>query len=294
MRSCRTVVIRVALVARHDASRYKRSVAIYAVGDIQGCMSSFERLLGLIDFAPGRDRLWLVGDLVNRGPRSLDVLRWAHHHDPHVVVVLGNHDLHLLGRAAGVASPKRRDTLDEVLAAPDRETLLDWLRTRPLVHVEAGFLLVHGGLHPGWTVPHIRALAAEIEVGLRAPSWMRWLSQVGGDPPAWSETLTGAARINGILSYLIRARTLWGDATINHEFDGPPAEAPPGAIPWFAFPDPAWGDHVAVFGHWASLGLDLGRRHIALDSGCVWGKALSAVRLEDRAVFQVKSVEMAS
>ena len=273
---------------------YKRPVATYAVGDIQGCMSSFERLLAKLDFRPGRDRLWLVGDLVNRGPRSLDVLRWCVRNAGDIVAVLGNHDLHCLARAAGTAGPKKRDTLDDVLAAPDREALIDWLRAQPLVHVEAGYLMVHGGLHPGWTVAHIRTLAAEIEAGLRGPDWTRFLAQVGGDPPRWSETLTGAARVNGVLSYLVRARTLWGDSTINHQFDGPPAAAPDGAIPWFLFPDPAWADHVAVFGHWASLGLDLGPRHIALDSGCVWGKALSAIRLDDRTVVQVKAVETAS
>jgi bis(5'-nucleosyl)-tetraphosphatase (symmetrical) len=257
-------------------------------------MSSFERLLGILDFVPGRDRMWLVGDLVNRGPRSLDVLRWAQRHDRDIVVVLGNHDLHLLGRAAGTTNPKKRDTLDDVLVAPDREELLDWLRMRPLVHVENGHILVHGGLHPAWSVATARSLAGELEAGLHGPNWTRWLSQVGGDVAPWAETLTGAARVNAILSYLVRARTLWADGSINASFDGAPSEAPAGATPWFLMPAPQWADHVAVFGHWASLGLDLGKRHIALDSGCVWGRALSAVRLEDRAVFQVKAVEAAS
>src|SRR5688572_3405849 len=177
-------------LARHGPSMYKRPVATYAVGDIQGCMSSFERLLGTLDFRPGRDRLWLVGDLVNRGPRSLDVLRWCVRNAEHIVAVLGNHDLHCLARAASTAAPKKRDTLDDVLAAPDRDVLIDWLRAQPLVHVEAGYLMVHGGLHPGWTVGHIRHLAAEIEAGLRGPDWIRFLAQVGGDPPRWSETLT--------------------------------------------------------------------------------------------------------
>jgi bis(5'-nucleosyl)-tetraphosphatase (symmetrical) len=275
------------------ASGYKRSVATYAVGDIQGCMSSLERLLALIDYQPARDSLWLVGDLVNRGPRSLDVLRWASRQDS-AVVVLGNHDLHLLRRVAGVAGAKKRDTLDDVLAAPDRDRLVDWLRRQALVHVTADHLMVHGGLHPRWTAAKARALAAEIEDGLQGVGWKRWVGELEGEPPLWREELAGSARANAVLAYLVRARTLWADGSINAGFDGAPGEAPPGAVPWFAMPDPAWADHVAVFGHWAALGLDIGPRHLGLDSGCVWGKSLTAVRLDDRAVFQVKAVESAT
>jgi bis(5'-nucleosyl)-tetraphosphatase (symmetrical) len=275
------------------ASGYKRSVATYAVGDIQGCMSSLERLLALIDYQPARDSLWLVGDLVNRGPRSLDVLRWASRQDS-AVVVLGNHDLHLLRRVAGAAGAKKRDTLDDVLAAPDRDRLVDWLRRQALVHVTADHLMVHGGLHPRWTAAKARALAAEIEDGLQGVGWKRWVGELEGEPPLWREELAGSARANAVLAYLVRARTLWADGSINAGFDGAPGEAPPGAVPWFAMPDPAWADHVAVFGHWAALGLDIGPRHLGLDSGCVWGKSLTAVRLDDRAVFQVKAVESAT
>jgi bis(5'-nucleosyl)-tetraphosphatase (symmetrical) len=275
------------------ASGYKRSVATYAVGDIQGCMSSLERLLALIDYQPARDSLWLVGDLVNRGPRSLDVLRWASRQDS-AVVVLGNHDLHLLRRVAGVAGAKKRDTLDDVLAAPDRDRLVDWLRRQALVHVTADHVMVHGGLHPRWTAAKARALAAEIEDGLQGAGWKRWVGELEGEPPLWREELAGSARANAVLAYLVRARTLWADGSINAGFDGAPDEAPPGAVPWFAMPDPAWADHVAVFGHWAALGLDIGPRHLGLDSGCVWGKSLTAVRLDDRAVFQVKAVESAT
>jgi bis(5'-nucleosyl)-tetraphosphatase (symmetrical) len=274
-------------------SGYKRGVATYAVGDIQGCMSSLERLLALIDYQPARDSLWLVGDLVNRGPRSLDVLRWASRQDS-AVVVLGNHDLHLLRRAAGVAGAKKRDTLDEVLAAPDRGRLVDWLRAQQLVHVTGEHIMVHGGLHPRWTAAQARALGAEIETVLRGADWKRWVAALEGEPPPWREDLAGAPRANAVLAYLVRARTLWADGSINGSFDGAPAEAPPGATPWFAMPEPAWADHVAVFGHWAALGLDIGPRHLGLDSGCVWGKALTAVRLDDRAVFQVKAVESAT
>jgi len=269
----------------------------YAIGDIQGCMASLERLLALIAFSPSRDQLWLVGDLVNRGPRSLDVLRWAYEHDAAITCVLGNHDLHLLARAAGVAGPKKRDTLDDVLAARDCDRLIDWLRARPLVHADGDLSLVHAGLHPRWTIPDALARAAEIEHELRGPTWRAFLAQVGGNgprPPAWDPRLGGGDRWRAILAYLVRARTLRPDGRIEPDFDGPPAQAPAGCVPWFKFPEPAWATHAVVFGHWAALGLDLGPHHMGIDTGCVWGKSLTAVRLDDRSVFQVKAVEAAS
>jgi len=261
-------------------------VSTYAVGDIQGCMEPFQRLLDAIDPMPGRDRLWLVGDLVNRGPRSLDVLRWARAHEADAVTVLGNHDYHLLGRAAGTAQAKKRDTVDDILAAPDRDALIDWVRSRPLLHVENGFAMVHAGLHPRWTIARAQELAGEVEAVLRGPDWRRWLGTLSGPPPRWRDDLTGPRRIASILGYFLRARMLQVDGGLD-DHDGPPEEAPEGRQPWFAVPDPAWGDHTIVFGHWSALGLRLGERHIAIDAGCVWGRSLAAVRLEDRAVFQV-------
>jgi bis(5'-nucleosyl)-tetraphosphatase (symmetrical) len=270
-------------------------VARYAIGDIQGCMASLERLLSLVAFSPAHDQVWLVGDLVNRGPRSLDVLRWAHSMGDAVTTVLGNHDLHLLARAAGAAGEKKRDTLDEVLAAPDLDRLIDWLRHRPLVHANDTHVLVHAGLHPRWSVADALARSREIEQELRGPSWRVFLSQLGGPPPRWDERLGGSDRWRAILAYLVRVRTCRLDGRVEPSFDGPPAEAPPGCVPWFALPDPAWATtHIAVFGHWAALGLHLGPRHAAIDTGCVWGKTLTALRLDDRSVFQVKAVESAS
>jgi len=259
-------------------------------------MASLQRLLALVDFSPSRDHLWFVGDLVNRGPRSLDVLRWAHDHDSVITCTLGNHDLHLLSRAAGATGEKKRDTLDEVLAAPDCDRLIDWLRGRPLVHVDGAHLLVHAGLHPRWTADDARARAAELEHELRGPSWRAFLAQIatGGPPPRWDARLGGGDRWRAILAYLVRVRTLRPDGRVEPDFDGHPSHAPPGCVPWFAVPDPAWGTHTAIFGHWAALGLDIGPRHVALDTGCVWGKSLTAFRLEDRMVFQVKAVETAS
>lgn len=274
------------------------AAARFAIGDIQGCMDSLERLLAHLEqhagFRLGRDPLWLVGDLVNRGPRSLDVLRWARAHDGAVTTVLGNHDLHLLARANG-APPKKRDTLDDALAAPDRAELLDWLRARPLVHVEDGYLLVHAGLHPSWSAEQARSLAAELEAQLRGDDWRAFLSAVsdGQPPPPWRPDLEGAARWRAVLGYFVRVRTCHPDGSLEPSFDGPPAQAPAGCAPWYALPACRWRTHVPVFGHWAALGLDVDADHIALDSGCVWGKSLSAIRLGDRQVFQVKAVDAA-
>ena len=270
-------------------------MARYAIGDIQGCKASLDRLLALIAFSPSRDELWLVGDLVNRGPRSLDVLRWARELGSVVTTVLGNHDLHLLARAAGATGAKRRDTLDDVLAAPDCDALMDWLRTRPLVHVDRTHLLVHAGLHPAWTAADARARAAEIEHELAAPTWRAFLAAThGGSTPRWDAKLGGGDRWRAILAYLVRARMLKPDGRIVADYDGPPAGAPSGTLPWFAMPKAAWTTHTVVFGHWAALGLDLGKHHVALDTGCVWGKSLTAFRIDDRSVFQVKAVETAS
>jgi bis(5'-nucleosyl)-tetraphosphatase (symmetrical) len=269
-------------------------VATYAIGDIQGCMSSLERLLALINFSPTEDRLWLVGDLVNRGPRSLDVLRWARDNDRVITCVLGNHDLHLLARAAGAAGHKKRDTLDDVLDARDADRLLDWLRRRPLVHVEGNLVLVHAGLHPQWTIDDAAARAGEIEHELRAPTWRAFLSQLQGPTPRWDSRLGGGDRWRAILAYLARARMLKTDGRVDTDFDGPPNEAPVGLVPWFQFPNAAWRTHTVIFGHWSALGLDLGAHHLALDTGCVWGRSLTAIRLDDRMVFQAKAVEVAS
>ncbi len=257
-------------------------------------MASLDRLLALIDYSPARDTLWITGDLVNRGPRSLDVLHWARAQGDAVVTILGNHDLHLLARVAGIAGEKKRDTLDDVLRAPDRDVLVDWLRARPVAHVEDGLVLIHAGLHPSWTIADVRTYAAELEHGLAGPSWRTVLAETAGKAPGWTARLAGAERRRAALAYFVRARMVDADARLVADYDGPPAGAPAGTTPWFAVPGARWTTHTAVFGHWAALGLDLGKHHISLDSGCVWGKALTAIRLDDRHVFQVKAVETAS
>jgi len=271
----------------------ERDMARYAIGDIQGCMSSLERLLETIEFDRARDEVWLVGDLVNRGPRSLDVLRWARDLGERATVVLGNHDLHLLARIAGVAPAKKRDTLDEVLAAPDRDELCAWLRARRLLHVEDGWLLVHAGLHHAWTATHARELAGELEAELRGPDWRTWIASTMGSAPRWKESRAGAERWRATLGYLVRVRMVDGRGDALGDFDGAPEDAPKGARPWYANDPLALRDHVAIFGHWAAHGAGQGPRWIATDSGCVWGGELTAVRLDDRQAFSVPAVEKA-
>jgi bis(5'-nucleosyl)-tetraphosphatase (symmetrical) len=263
-------------------------VAIYAIGDIQGCATTFERLLARIRFdaGPRGDRLWLVGDVVNRGPRSLDVLRRAAALGDRHVVVLGNHELHLLARAAGVTRAKKRDTLDEVLAAPDRDRLIGWLRERPLVHREGRLVLVHAGLHPSWTVDHAEALAREAEAAIRRSGAEDVLSSIARrGPRVWDDSFSGEARVQAIVSALTLLRTCRTDGMMCLEFKGPPDEAPEGCLPWYAAPDRRSRDARVVFGHWAMHGVDVAVDHVATDDGCVFGRSLAAVRLDDDAVF---------
>jgi bis(5'-nucleosyl)-tetraphosphatase (symmetrical) len=268
----------------------------YALGDIQGCGTTLRRLLERLraaGFDERADRLWLVGDLVNR-PRSLDVLRWAIETERSMghrfVAVLGNHDLHLLGVAGGVARSREGDTLDDVLEAPDRDALVDWLRRRPLLHRgDVGgrpHLLLHAGLLPQWTAPQAAGLAREVASALAGSDWpfaVAELMRHKGD--VWNDTLTGHARLGAIVAGLLWLRTCTADGRPCSDFKGPPEKAPEGCVPWFDAPGRRSRDHVVVCGHWAALGLLLRDDLAALDSGCVWGNALTAVRLEDRAVF---------
>lgn len=269
-------------------------MATYALGDIHGCFRTLEALLERIGFRPGPDRLWLVGDLVNRGPASLEVLRWAHERREHVLVTLGNHDLHLLGRAAGVRKPRRRDALDAVLEAPDRDELLGWLRTRPLLHREGDRMLVHAGLLPQWSVEAAEALAHEVEAELAADPASPLLEPRGGpspgEPPeAWPE----ADRLRLALSVFTGLRTCTADGRPCYGFTGPPGQAPGGCLPWFEIPGRRSADSFLVFGHWAALGFRRGEGWVALDSGCAWGGPLTAVRLEDLEAFQVENLDVA-
>lgn len=263
----------------------------YVIGDVQGCYEELMGLLGRCGFDAARDRVWLVGDLVNRGPASLQVLRWARALGDACVCVLGNHDLHLLAVAEGLARPGRGDTLDAVLQAPDREELLHWLRHRPLLWREEDWLMVHAGLWPGWTAEQAAALAQEVETCLRGPGWKDFLARMyGNEPDHWDDALRGAERLRFIVNTMTRMRFIDADMRLDLAFKGEREDAPPGLRPWFDL-EHAHGDVKVLCGHWSALGLHITENVVALDSGCVWGGPLSAWRLEDGQLFQQPSMQ---
>lgn len=261
-------------------------MATYAFGDVQGCFDTFERLLKKIDFRSGRDRLWFAGDLVNRGPGSLAMLRWLTEHDRDVQVVLGNHDLHLLGVASGVRQMRKDDTLEELLQAPDCESLLAWLRQQPIVFRDPPYFMVHAGLLPQWTIDQAVRLAAELQSVLCSTNASRFLAALGGPvSEVWLESLEGVERWVTLQAIFTTLRNCTLSGKIVRGYPGPPENAPAGAGAWFDMPHRKSTEAVIVFGHWASLGL-LQRPNLwGLDTGCVWGGVLTAVRLEDRRIF---------
>ena len=268
-------------------------MATYAIGDVHGCFDTLNRLLSRIGYSPRQDRLWLVGDLVNRGPRSLAVLRWAAAlGDDRLIAVLGNHGLHLLARAAGLAKERRRDTLEAVLAARDRDDLLAWLRARPLLHREGEHVLVHAGLLPDWTVEEAASLAREVEADLQGEKGERLLASLRDELPGpWQAALSGAARRRLALAAFTRLRTLIPGRGPCTDFSGPPHLAPAGCVAWFDVPGRKSRGTTLLFGHWAALGLLQKDGVIALDTGCVWGRMLTAIRLEDGRLFQVPATD---
>lgn len=263
-------------------------MAIYAIGDIQGCFSAFERLIDQIRFDPSTDTLWFVGDLVNRGPNSLAVLRWVKALGPSAIVVLGNHDLHLLAAADGGRPLREDDTFQDVLAAPDRGDLLEWLRHQRLLYREDNLVLVHAGLLPQWTVDEAAELAREVEGVLRSPDYRSLLKQMyGASPRQWSKDLAGMSRYRVIINAFTRLRFCTPDGEMEFSRVGPPDTAPNGFFPWFEVPTRRSKEATVICGHWAALGLRVADNLLALDSGCVWGQKLSAVRLQDRRIYQV-------
>lgn len=270
-------------------------MSTYAIGDIQGCFQALQLLLRKIDFDPARDRLWLVGDLVNRGPDSLAVLRWAMGLGDKAVVALGNHDLHLLAVAYGFVKSHRKDTLDQVLTAPDRADLFDWLRHQRLFHAEGGYALVHAGLLPQWTVKKAAALAHEVEQELRGKRYLDFFENMyGNEPKAWSKDLRGMARLRMITNAMTRLRFCTPKGEMEFAHKGPPEICPAGHQPWYEAPGRKSCDTTIVFGHWSALGLEVRSNLLALDTGCLWGGNLTAVRLDDRQVFQISCKELAS
>ncbi|MFA7504195.1 MAG: symmetrical bis(5'-nucleosyl)-tetraphosphatase [Burkholderiaceae bacterium] len=256
-----------------------------AIGDVQGCAACLRQLLERL---PSDEPLWFAGDLVNRGPASLETLRMVRALGPRATCVLGNHDLHLLAVHAGIRPAHDTDTLDEILAAPDRTELIDWIRRRPLAVGADGYLMVHAGVFPQWSVDDVLARAAEVERVLAGRHWIDFLREMYGNTPArWDDSLAGADRLRTIINALTRMRLLAPDGSQDFDHKGSPATAPAGYLPWFDWPGRRTADTTMVFGHWSALGLVERPGLLALDTGCVWGGELTAIRLRDRDRTQV-------
>lgn len=260
----------------------------YAIGDLQGCEAEMLQLLQRIHETCADPAFIFVGDLVNRGPRSLATLRAIRALGDRAHVVLGNHDLHLLAVSQGIRKAGKSDTLDDILSAPDRDALLDWIRHQPLALFESDHLLVHAGVLPQWTAEQTMHLAQEVETVLRGDGWIDFLGAMYGNAPdRWDEALTGNDRLRCIVNALTRVRYCTPDGTMDFSSSEGTAKAPDGLLPWFDLPDRQTESVTVVFGHWSTLGLLLRPNVIGLDTGCVWGGKLTAVGLENRSVIQV-------
>jgi bis(5'-nucleosyl)-tetraphosphatase (symmetrical) len=263
-------------------------MATYAIGDIQGCYVELQQLLEKICFDPAQDRLWMVGDLVNRGPDSLQVLRLVKSLGDNAITVLGNHDLHLLAVAEGTAELHRSDTLDEILGASDRDELLSWLRHQRLLYAEDDYVLVHAGLSPQWSVKQAASLAREVESALRGSDYTTFLSRMyGNNPHNWDDDLEGYKRLRVIVNAFTRMRICTAQGELEFKFKGEVERIPEGYMPWFEVPERKSRKATVIFGHWSALGLKITPNVIALDTGCLWGGPMTAIRLEDRRLFQV-------
>ena len=260
-------------------------MAQYAIGDLQGCYDPFRRLLDKIAFDPDNDRLWITGDLVNRGPKSRKTLRFVRSLGDAAISVLGNHDLHLIALANGIEQAgSYSQSLERILLKSDCDVLIDWLRFRPLVHYDAAMntLMVHAGIPPQWTIEDTVRNAAKLEKKLRSNSYIEFLENMYGDKPReWSESLRGNKRRRFIVNSLTRLRMIRNDGTLDFSHKGPPEGADKGLTPWFAVKKAKWRGTRIVFGHWSALGLIVNDDMIAVDTGCVWGRQLTAVRLDE-------------
>ncbi len=271
-------------------------MSTYAIGDIQGCFAELEKLLDVIHFDTNEDTLWFTGDLVNRGPRSLETLRFIksldNHHRNHHKVVLGNHDLHLLAVAYGLQVEKKGDTLGQILAAPDRDELISWLRHCPLLHhdKDSGYVMTHAGLSPAWTIREAKLLAQEVEEVLRGETPEFLLQNMYGNfPDRWDDKLGGIDRLRCIVNFLTRMRFCHADGRLDLTYKGEIAGKPDDLIPWFDVPGRVNAGEKIIFGHWAALNGKTPESNLfALDTGCVWGNCLTAMRLEDNKRFNVK------
>lgn len=261
----------------------------YAIGDIQGCFQAFQQLLQAINFDANQDKLWLVGDLINRGPDSLEMLRWAYRNQSSLVVVLGNHDLHAITVAEGFARQHRSDTLQVLLNAPDRTELLTWLRYQPIIHAEHGYVMVHAGLLPQWSVKKALALGAEVETALRSTDYRDFLAHMyGNQPNVWDKNLQGFDRLRVITNAMTRLRVCTENGEMDFKFKGELHQIPPGYFPWFDVPNRKSANTPIICGHWSAMSLQQSKYLQALDTGCLWGGQLTALRLDDRRVYQVQ------
>jgi bis(5'-nucleosyl)-tetraphosphatase (symmetrical) len=259
-------------------------MALYLIGDVQGCNAALQRLLDEISFSPSRDTLFFLGDLVNRGPDSAGVLRRLMSYGTAVQCVLGNHDLHLLAAAHGARKPSRKDTLNGVLNAPDRAAMLDWLRWQPMAilrqHYDTDYLMVHAGVLPAWSATKTMALAEEVEAVLRGPDLPEFLHQMYGNAPnGWNDKLIGMDRLRVIVNTLTRLRFCTPAGEMEFSVSDGPDAAPPGFLPWFDVPDRQSADVCVAFGHWSTMGWLDRTDVLSLDTGCVWGGCLSALKL---------------
>jgi len=261
-------------------------MATYVVGDIQGCFAPFQSLLDKVRFNPDKDRLWSVGDLVNRGPHNLETLRWFYAHRDNVTMVLGNHDLHLLAVSAGARAPSRNDNLDDILDAPDRDTLIEWLHFQPLAYHESGVTMVHAGIPPLWSIEDALQRAWEVETALQGARCVEFLTEMyGNDPYVWDDQLSGLTRLRVITNYLTRMRycTRKGKLDLISKGPQPTPDALQGkkVAPWFSHKNRLTRGEKIIFGHWASLeGITDDHNTVALDTGCVWGHSLTLYHLE--------------
>ena len=263
----------------------------YLVGDVQGCCGALDRLLDKIGFSPSRDRLYVLGDLVNRGAQSLETLRRLRGFGDAAVCLLGNHDLNLLAVAQGVRRPHRGDTIDQILDAPDREAWLDWMRQQRMAVFEHGWLMVHAGVVPQWDAAQTMQLAAEVEALLRSDALAEFLPSMYGDEPLrWSDALADEARMRFVINVLTRTRFVAADGTLDLVTKEGMGSAPPGYHPWFDAPGRRTAGTPIACGHWASLGLVDRPDLLALDTGCVWGRQLTAARIDGarREIIQVE------
>jgi len=256
-------------------------MAIYAIGDVQGCFAELQRLLDQIRFDPAADRLWFTGDLVNRGPQSLETLRFIRSLGDRAITVLGNHDLHLLAVAHGASITKRKDTFSDVLAAPDRDVLIDWLRRRPLLYREGAFYLIHAGLPPQWSAEDAERYAKEVESCLQSDHFIELFRHMYGDQPdLWTETLQGWNRLRFITNCFTRVRYCDRYGRTDFKEKGAPGTQPSHLMPWFKVPGRRSAGAQIVFGHWSTLGFYADDGIYGIDTGCLWGGELTALRLD--------------